>query len=216
MKAYIFCPSHFLNKAKIDIEISPENLYIAADSGITTAKNLGVTVNLLMGDFDSIDMSVLDSDLYKDVKKSVHPKEKDDTDLTLAVKYSLEHGCKNIIIIGGIDGRTDHTLANLYLLKYIKNNGGTGCITNGYNRVQYLSNSAVQIKKDHKYVSVIPMCPEIHGLTLRNFKYPLNNATVTMQGASYTVSNEILPDKDYGEIEISDGDILICETEDIF
>ena len=214
MRAYIFCPSHFLNKAKINIEISSENLYIAADSGINTAIAMGITPNLLMGDFDSIDMSLLDLDIYKNIKRVNHPKEKDDTDLTLAVKYSLGNGCKNIVIIGGIDGRTDHTLANLYLLKYIKNMGGTGYITNGYNRIQYMSNSAVKIKKEYKYISVIPMSSEIQGLTLRNFKYPLDNATVKMQEA-YTVSNEILPDKEYGEIEILNGDILICECDDI-
>ena len=215
MKAYIFCPSHFLNKEKIIIELSPENLYIAADSGIETAKALDITPNILIGDFDSIDISLLESDPYKNIKKISHPREKDDTDLTLAVKYSLETGYKNIIIIGGIDGRIDHTLANLYLLKYINSKGGAGYITNGYNRMRYIFNSAVQIKKEYKYISIIPMCPEIYGLTLRNFKYPLDNATLKMQESYFTVSNEILPDKEYGEIEILNGEILICECEDV-
>lgn len=216
MKAYIFCPSYFLNKEKLknEIEISQENIYIAADSGIKTADALGVALNLIIGDFDSAEQSLLNSDAYKNIKKLRHPPEKDDTDLMLAVKYALENKYKNIIIIGGMDGRTDHTLANLFLLKYIKSMDGTGYITNGYNRVRYISNSAERIAKGYKYISVLPMRPEIHGLTLRNFKYPLNAATITMR-EPYTVSNEILPDKQYGEIEILDGDILICECEDI-
>lgn len=216
MKAYIFCPSYFLNKEKIkkEIEIAAGNLYIAADSGIDTAEVLGVALNLIIGDFDSANQSLLDSDAYKNIKKLRHPPEKDDTDLMLAVKYALGRGYKYIVIIGGMDGRSDHTLANLYLLKYINGRGGTGYITNGYNRVRYVSNAVEKIKKEYKYISIIPMQPEIHGLTLRNFKYPLNGATITMQ-ESYTVSNEILTDKEYGEVEISNGDILICECEDM-
>lgn len=218
MKAYIFCPSYFLNKERLakEIEISAENLYIAADSGIKTADDLSIALSLVIGDFDSAEKSLLNSDAYKDIEKLRHPPEKDDTDLMLAIKYALENSYKNIIIIGGMDGRTDHTIANLFLLKYIKSMGGTGYITNGYNRVRYISNSNSTecIARDYKYISILPMRPEVHGLTLRNFKYPLSNATITML-EPYTVSNEILPDKQYGEVEILDGDILICECEDI-
>jgi len=229
--AYIFCPSNILNKEKIEIPVSSNHanhadytdckdngnvcIYIAADSGIATAIKLNITPNVLIGDFDSADLPGL-KQKYKtceDLKIIEYPSEKDDTDLMLAVKYSLENGYKNINIIGGLDGRIDHTLVNLFYLKYIKNHGGTGYITDGHNKISYLANSTVKIQKKFKYISIIPISPEIRGVTLINFKYPLNGATVRFE-EPYTVCNEISNDFEYGEIIISNGEALICECDD--
>ena len=96
------------------IEERPEDgdLVIAADSGYNNAKTLGVKVDILLGDMDSIgeayDLVPQDTEIIK------LPPEKDDTDTSLAVKLALERGCDNIVIIGGLSGRLDHTMANLY------------------------------------------------------------------------------------------------------
>jgi len=216
--AYIFCPSHVLNKNKINI---PNNIndasavsgdiFIAADSGIETAVKLNIKVDILMGDFDSIKFKKYKTE---DIKIIKYPAIKDDTDSMLAVKYALELGYKNITIIGGLDGRIDHTLANLYLLKYIKNNGSFGCITNGYNKITYLKNASVKIYKEYKYVSVMPVSYELNGVTLKGFKYNLENAKVKFE-EPYTVCNEISEDSKCGEIYIKDGEALICECDDM-
>jgi len=221
--SYIFCPSGILNHDKINKIIIPGikndgDIYIAADSGIKTAKKLNIKPDVLIGDFDSFDLSDL-SELIElklednNIKIIKYPEEKDDTDLMLAVKYSLELNYKNIIIIGGLDGRTDHTIANIFYLKYIKNHGASGYITNGYNKISYLKNSSVKIYKNHKYISVIPVSSEINGVILRNFKYSLENATVKSE-EPFTVCNEISKDSEHGEIIISDGEALICECDD--
>lgn len=216
--AYIFCPSRILNKEKIKI---PENknisgdIFIAADSGIETAVKLNITPDILIGDFDSLDLDKFDKHkISENIKIIKYPAEKNDTDSMLAVKYALELGYKNIAVIGGIDGRTDHTLANLFLLKYIKNKGGSGYITNGYNKITYLENAKVKIYKEYKYISVIPVSPEIRGVTLKGFKYPLDNAKVRIE-EPYTVCNEIAKDSDCGEIAITAGGALICECDDM-
>ena len=215
--AYIFCPSFFLNKEKINIpknindaSVVQGDIFIAADSGIKTAEKLNIKPDVLIGDFDSYDIG----DNITAVKIIKYPSIKDDTDSMLAVKYALELNYKNIIIIGGLDGRIDHTLANLSLLKYINNHGGSGCITNGYNRITYLSNSSVKIYKKYKYISIMPVSPEISGVTLNGFKYNLNGAAVRYE-EPFTVCNEISDDADYGEIFISGGEALICECDDM-
>ena len=223
-RAYIFCKSFALNQVRIktEFEIFPGNrnssdkIYIAADSGLETIKKFDIIPDVIIGDFDSVEPEVLN--LYKnrsDIEIIKHPAQKNDTDSMLAVKYSLERGYKNILIIGGIDGRTDHTLANLFCLKYIKNHNGNGCITNGYNKISYISNSGTRIykNKNYKYISVIPVSPEIRGVTLSGFFYPLKNADARLE-EPYTVCNEIAEDCEYGDIEIRDGDALICECGD--
>jgi len=221
-KAYVFCPSHILNNDKINI---PENIindacvvsdiYIAADSGIETALKFNIRPHILIGDFDSIALSdEFEKYNINDIKIIKYPAMKDDTDSMLAVKYALESGYKNIVIIGGLDGRIDHTLANLYLLKYIKNHGGFGCITNGYNKITYLANASVKIYKKYKYVSVMPVSSEIRGVTLTGFRYELKNASVRYE-EPYTVCNEISENAEYGEISITNGEALICECDDM-
>ena len=220
--AYIFCKSFELNKNKIE-KIKPEfenrgtdtgKIYIAADAGLETIKKFDIIPDVIVGDFDSVNPAFFD--YYKNLKDGIkiirHPTQKDDTDSMLSVKYALEHGYANITIIGGIGGRIDHTLVNLFCLKYIKNNGGKGCITDGNNRISYVSNSRTRIykNKNYKYISIIPVSPELRGVTLSGFFYSLKNGAVRLE-EPYTVCNEILEDCEYGEIEIADGDALICE-----
>lgn len=80
---------------------------IAADSGYDTARKLGIEPDLVVGDFDST--SYIDEILKKSFKRM--PKDKDETDAELALmevegEYDL---------LGGGEGRLDHTLAILML-----------------------------------------------------------------------------------------------------
>jgi len=209
--AYIFCASGVLNKEKIKIPAEKKtDIYIAADSGAKTALALNIVPDVAIGDFDSFDISDLRAENMKTI---THPAQKDDTDSLLAIKYALGEGYKNIAVIGGLDGRLDHTLANLCYLKYIKKRRAFGYMTNGYNKITYLENSSLEIYKDYKYVSIIPVSRKIRGLTLSGFKYPLAGAEVNFE-EPYTVSNEIAENAEHGEICISRGSALICECDD--
>jgi len=212
--AYIFCPSDALNIKNINVsgENDVENIYIAADSGIKTAKILNKIPDIIIGDFDSFDLNGYKNS--RNTKIIKYPAEKDETDSMLAVKYALENGYKNIAVIGGLGGRIDHTLANLFLLKYIKNRGGNGYISDGYNKITYLENSKCEIYKKYKYISIIPAAEKISGVSLIGFKYPLTEASVSSE-EPYTVCNEILESRNYGEIEIKYGGALICECDDM-
>ena len=218
MNAYIFCYSRILNKEKIQLpEPGAENcIFIAADSGVETAFWLGVTPDVLIGDFDSADLSGEKGERVKNIKKIRHPAQKDDTDSMLAVKYALELGCKNITLIGGLDSRIDHTLANLCCLKYIKNRGAAGYITNGYNKITYMENmenSRLTVYRNYRYVSIVPTDQKICGVTLTGFKYPLRCAEVSFE-EPYTVCNEIAEGAECGEIAILQGGAFVCECDE--
>ena len=208
--AYIFCFSRDLNKKKIDISGKSGDIFIAADSGIETAFALGAVLDVAIGDFDSANLA---DARIENIKKIIHPAQKEDTDCLLAIKYALEAGYKNIAVIGGLDGRIDHTLANLWYLKYMKKRGAVGYITNGYNKITYLENASVKIYKNYKYVSIMPISSKIRGVKLTGFKYPLQDAEVSFE-EPYTVCNEIAENAKYGEICISEGSALICECDD--
>ena len=208
MRAYIFCKSFGLKPDKINIE---PGLYIAADSGLETAEVLGVKPDIIMGDFDSVSLSASEIRAkYENSRVIEYLPEKDDTDSMLCMKYALEHGYKDIIIVGGTGGRIDHELVNLATMRYIRNHGGTGVITDGFNRVSYLASGSMRVYKNYKYVSIMPISPELCGVTLTGFLYNLENAGVKFE-EPYTISNEIAGE--YGDIKIAEGEAFVCECD---
>ena len=190
------------------------DLVIAADSGYNNAKALGVCVKILLGDMDSI------GDIFDSVPENVEiikmPPEKDDTDTSLAIKLALKQGCDNIIIIGGLSGRLDHTMANLSMLQMLSRAGGKtarihALITDGKNRVRFIENDSALIPRSaFKYLSVIPVTDTCKGVTLKGCKYPLKNARLTRDNAQYTTSNEI--DGNLALIEVKRGALYIIES----
>ena len=217
--AYIFCKSFDLNMRKINIAKSGGNIYIAADSGLETAEKLKITPDIIIGDFDSAAPELLEKYSCSHGSGIIkYPPQKDDTDSMLCVKYAVERGFEDIVIIGGIGGRIDHTLANLALLRYIKNHGGSGIITDGFNRVSYIADGVGRVFKNYKYVSLIPVSRELRGVTLTGFLYNLENAVVRAD-EPYTISNEIDTEGGLrsgglcGTVKITEGEAFICECD---
>ena len=114
MKAFIYTGGE-LNIKNITETPKEGDLIIAADSGYLGAQKLGIRPDILLGDFDSLgDVKTPDS-----VKRLQVPSEKDFTDTQLAVDTAIKNGATEIVIIGGLDGRLDHTLSNLAILEQL-------------------------------------------------------------------------------------------------
>ena len=84
--------------------------FIAADSGLITAENAGVTPDYVIGDMDSLSERRLDA--YPSDRVIRHNTDKDYTDTELAFSLAVEKGCDEIWIIGcGGGDRIDHLFA---------------------------------------------------------------------------------------------------------
>lgn len=89
---------------------------IAADGGARHSLALGMLPDMLVGDLDSVDENTLFKLTSARVKIEQYPKEKDETDLELALSHALRLHPASILIMGALGGRLDQTLANLSLL----------------------------------------------------------------------------------------------------
>ncbi len=89
---------------------------LAVDSGLHLAIALGLEVDVVIGDLDSVDASVLAGAMHDGVAAEVHPRDKAHTDLALALAAAMAHGTRRIVVIGGAGGRLDQGLANLLAL----------------------------------------------------------------------------------------------------
>lgn len=214
MTAYIFTGGKLAvgSMDELGLHMSEADLIIAADSGYNNASRLGVRPGLLLGDLDSIDRGALDPDELEHIEKIIVPSIKDDTDTQLAVDTALERGADEIIIIGGLGGRLDHTLSTVFLLEYIKDKGARGVITDGRNRVRIMeSGEELTIKRGYKYLSLVGLTDTCEGVSISGVFYPLKDAVLERKYA-FAVSNEITADA--AEISLSKGILLVIESRD--
>ncbi|MEZ4770045.1 MAG: thiamine diphosphokinase [Caldilineales bacterium] len=92
------------------------DLVVAADGGANWCAAWGWQPDLVIGDMDSVDVSVARRLQAHGVPFDRHPVEKDETDLELALCAAVERGAEEIVIAAALGGRIDHTLGNLALL----------------------------------------------------------------------------------------------------
>ena len=186
---------------------------IAADGGIKFCEKLDIVPDMLVGDFDSA--TDIDKAAYegKGVKIHTYVPEKDLTDTHIAVYKALELSPREILIIGATGRRMDHTLANIGMLQFIDKSGIVGTIIDEHNRISIISHNITIYRKDTigTYISFIPYSNVVTGVSLRGFKYPLDNRKLYL-GDSLGVSNELV--EDIGYVDIEEGYLIKIESWD--
>ena len=205
MKALIYTGGAVLAE-NITEHAKGDDLILAADSGYRNALALGASPAIVMGDFDSLG----DCELPKTVERLEVPAEKDFTDTQLAVDVAIGKGANEIVIIGGLDGRLDHTLSNLAILEDLQKKGIPAIITNGYNRVRYLcATSTLLPKSGFRYLSLIALSEKVKGVSVEGCKYPLKNATLS-RNFQFAVSNEIV--ENCALVSVRKGGLYLVES----
>lgn len=186
------------------IKYNEDDLVICADGGYDTITAAGEVPDAVIGDMDSVHRQI-----PKEIKRVYYPRNKDKTDLHLCVDYALENGCKEIILLGAMGGRIDHSLANMILLRYIEESGADGMILTA-NTAVFLTSDTIKIPKgNYKYVSLIPMTEKAEGVTTKGLRYSLTNYTLN-QIDNLGVSNVFT--EDIAEISVKKGVLfVICE-----
>lgn len=178
----------------------PENAYvIAADSGYRHCLRFGIKPDLILGDFDSYEDKLPD-----DCEIIAAPREKNDTDLMLAVKTGFEKGFCTFYIYGADGGRMGHTAAAVQTLAYIESNGGEGVLFgNGFVMRVYGEGTVKLLGNGAKYLSVFALT-ESAEITERNLKY--SGKLKLTYDFPLGVSNEFIDGP--AEIEVKTGKIL--------
>lgn len=205
-RAFIYIGGH-VNVSHVTEHPKGDDLVIAADSGYDNAIALGESPAVVLGDFDSVSQ--------KEFPESVTlyrvPAEKDMTDTRLAVDYALSKGATDIVLVGGLSGRLDHTLANLSLFSYLTELGVSAVITDGDNRVRLLRNSSIILPGGaFPYLSLIVTGEKAKGVSVKGCKYPLENATLRATENGLAVSNEITGN--CALVEVRKGTLLVVES----
>ncbi len=174
-----------------------DDFIVGVDGGVQTIESFGLTCNMTIGDFDSLG--------YVPEGAIVHPAEKDETDLELALRTvsEMERG-EAIIIVGATGGRLDMTVQNVYLLKQYPE----ARLVTKREEVRYLAAGTYPVEAgSYHYLSFIPLVPS--NLSLSGVKYPLDKHSVPV-GGSLTVSNEWSASE--AKVELHQGELLMMRT----
>jgi thiamine pyrophosphokinase len=186
-------------------KIGAGDFVIAADAGYLYAKKYGVTPQLIIGDFDSAaDPGALDIPIER------FPVHKDDTDCMLAVRRGLAAGCRSFVILGGLGGRLDHTLANLQTLTFLADHGAVGWLKGEGAAVTLLRSGSITLPKPSGYLSLFALGGPCRGITLRGTEYPLEKAELT-PNFPLGVSNHIV--EATADITVEEGDLFLVLTD---
>ena len=187
------------------LEGFPESAYvIAADSGFDHATRLGVKVDLLVGDLDSISTAGLE--IAGAIEQ--HPTDKNATDLAIALDAATRRMPSRVIVVGGAGGRIDHFLANAALLTASEYSGlklswlpGDAVVHVVRDRIE-LSGSPGDI------VSLLPYGGPARGVSTDGLRWPLIDA-VLAPGTSLGVSNQMIDMK--ATVELTTGVLLTVQ-----
>jgi thiamine pyrophosphokinase len=111
--ALVFCGG---GPSRLELEVPEDALVIAADVGAVEAHRLGLAVDLLIGDMDSVPASDLDRVVMSGGVVERHPADKDATDLDLALGAALDAGVERVLVVGGDGGRLDQLMGNALVM----------------------------------------------------------------------------------------------------
>ncbi len=147
---------------------------VGVDKGAIIAIEMGFTLDLALGDFDSVTAEELQTIHLHSKEVETHNKMKDFTDSFLAVKKALEMNATDIILYGAIGGRLDHTYANLNLLKL-----GNISIVNNSTRTFMLDPGTYHIDNEYDYISFFSI-EDVEELSLSGFTYEVDEINLSI------------------------------------
>ena len=211
MHAVIFAGGTLRPGKAVNAAIASADLFLAADSGASTALQHGITPAIVVGDFDSLGALPLQQLQERGSKIIQAAVEKDETDTELAIDTAIERGATRITLLGALGGpRFDHTMANIMLLA-------------GYEKVPIqivdgpmvcglLRGPGSSSIEGHPgdLLSLIPLTSEATGVRTNGLYYPLRDETLHF-GKPRGVSNVLT--REQAEVSLGHGLLLIIHTD---
>lgn len=189
------------------LEWSP--LVIVLDSAMERVLELGIKVDVLLGDFDR----GFNPETYKTSQypiEIVHTPDQDKTDLEKAFDYLITRKIPAVNVVWATGKRADHTITNLTNIVRYRNLIKI-VILDDHSKIFLLPNIFKKWYTAGTPISLIPV-GAVSGIYSKNLVYPLKNDTLTMgyrTGSSNAVANDGIV-----TIEHSQGDLLLMECMD--
>ncbi len=185
--------------------LRPDDFLLAADGGTRHILDLGRTPSIIIGDLDSatFDLRPLTESGTKIIQ---HPRDKDETDLELALDYAVQNGYREIVIVAALGDRLDQTLANIALLTDPRFLTFDLRLADGVESASFCRARLEVEGRRGDIVSLIPWGGEVRGVRTEGLRWPLSDETLYPH-KTRGISNEMIGK--VAHIQIASGLLLI-------
>ncbi len=205
MRVVIFANGELPDPAAARALLRDDDTLIGADGGTSHLLKMGLLPRLVVGDLDSLDEQALSELTAADVTINRYPEDKDETDLELALKAAFELHPEGILIVGGLGGRLDQSLAALSLLAGSR--GGIALrLDDGVEEAFFCQTQAEIRGRSGDIVSLIPWGGPVSGIRTEGLRWPLIHETLHPD-RTRGISNEMLGET--ASVSIESGLLLI-------
>lgn len=211
MQAVVALAGEIHDSPLVRSAIDGSGLIVAADSGASRLRELGILPHVVIGDLDSLEGEDLFHLKSVGVEFVPHPDPEQRTDGAVAIEYALNRGADSLIIVGLFGGpRMDHAVANLYLLTHPTLKQTPTWTVDGWTALTVLNGDGVRQAhfQGHigDYVSITAVSEEVRGITTVGLKWPLDNAAFH-RGLGEGTSNQLINDR--AMIQVDEGTAFV-------
>lgn len=211
MKRVIIFSGGVLDQWALEL-VQEGDLLVGADRGALYLIQNGLRPYISLGDFDSVTPDELASIRSgSDLFQACDPIMKDWTDTEMAFNWAAEQQADEILIVGALGTRFDHSLANIHLLWKAHQAGYRCHIIDQHNHIQLIEHYGRVERSRFQHIFLLPLSMEVTGVTLEGFQYPLQQATLRI-GDSIGVSNILTAP--VGHIHLDEGQLLCIQSSD--
>jgi thiamine pyrophosphokinase len=205
-RAVIFANGDVTDLTAVAARVHPGDWLIAADGGMRHLRALGLTPALLIGDLDSVDPVERSALEARGTRLQVHPTDKDETDLELALLHARAQGAREILVVGAFGGRLDHTLANVALLALPELQACAVCLTDGPTDAVLVRGTLHLHGRVGDHVSLLPIGDDALGVRTNGLRFPLRGERLACS-RSRGISNELTATEAVVSLE---SGLLLC------
>ncbi len=200
--ALVFCGG---GPSRAEIPVLDDPLVIAADIGAIEAHRLGFGVGLLVGDMDSIPAATRERIEREGGRIQQHPRDKDATDLDLALSAALQEGVERAVIVGGDGGRLDQLLGNALIMVAPRFAGIRLDAIFGHAQAHAIHRERALQGRTGETISLFAVADPARGVRTTGLRWPLDGRDLE-PGSSLGISNEF--SGSLASIEVRSGAVL--------
>ncbi len=181
---------------------------VVADSGAVHAVAAGCSIDIAVGDFDSIPPGLLTELEHSGVRLERHPVSKDATDLELAIDVAIREGATHITVVGGHGGRVDQSLANAFVIAspVYAHISMHAVIDAAMVSVVHGGGSVTISGRLGDVVTILPLHGDARGVRTEGLEYPLGGETLP-SGTTRGVSNVLSASR--ATVALDEGTVLV-------
>jgi thiamine pyrophosphokinase len=187
------------------LEVPPAETVVAADGGLDRALELGLEVDVVIGDLDSVSPAALEAAEAAGVRVVRHPEAKDATDLELALDEAVSLGARRVLVVASASGRLDHLLGLLLLIGSDRYRGVELDAVVGDTLVHAVRSARDLTGSPGELVSLIAVGGAASGVVTQGLTYSLAGETLA-PGSSRGISNVFIAAE--ARITVGDGVVL--------